>query len=765
MNCLWITPVPSHPIRAGNRAYTRYLADSLRCEGFEVTYFLYGQEFPSAQDLVEMRSYWDDFIYLPHRIHKRRKSCGEVWGIDDWFNKDLELGVEFAIRQRDYDVVVVDYVFMSKAFEYVKGNTCKVLNTHDQMSNRHNVLESLGIPRDFFYTIVSEEKKALDRADVVLAIREDEAAFFRAQTKATVLTVSPGLSFSAKERVRRPFDDRLLTIGYMASKNSLNVRSLQMFIDILDKHPYLAYRVSIRLAGNICDGNIDYRSIQVDALGFIEDPNLFYDNLDIVINPMIGGTGLKIKTVEALASGCAVIATKEASMGIPTEAACLNHQNLGSIVESIDAVLNDPGLLDSWRKDANEAFNSYRVRAESEFRRFLRCLWTGGEDRICFVTDVPFWEPGVGSHTRILKFVNSLAEQASIDVFFLGSLWAERLAAFERAAPRVVIYSYKNYESSVNRHVRDTFPNLSGLTNHHHESWLNAFGLFLGTQKPYRLFVLEYIWLAYLSSAIEYPAIRAIDTHDVMSRRELEFAAYGETTNISITLAEEISILERFDVVIAIQKDEAVYLRRIMPQKIVITVPFSQEPANFTLPRQRVRVIGYVAANSSANVRSLKWFLANVWPKVRNLGICLHIIGSVCDSFSCLKEPNIFLKGKVGDLASAYTSCDLMINPVLFGGGLKIKTVEAMSFGRPIVTTEEGAAGFLKNAPYGLIKARTATEMAEALECLVKCRGLARSLGRSNHQYIQTEYSNAAATHEFIALWKVLIAGACNVNQ
>nr|WP_256476411.1 glycosyltransferase family 4 protein [Siccirubricoccus soli] len=45
----------------------------------------------------------------------------------------------------------------------------------------------------------------------------------------------------------------------------------------------------------------------------------FYDAVDCVLNPMTGGTGLKIKTVEALAYGRPVLGTRDAFAGLPAE--------------------------------------------------------------------------------------------------------------------------------------------------------------------------------------------------------------------------------------------------------------------------------------------------------------------------------------------------------------------------------------------------------------------------------------------------------------
>ncbi|NRB47195.1 MAG: glycosyltransferase family 4 protein [Saprospiraceae bacterium] len=52
--------------------------------------------------------------------------------------------------------------------------------------------------------------------------------------------------------------------------------------------------------------------------------------------------------------------------------------------------------------------------------------------------------------------------------------------------------------------------------------------------------------------------------------------------------------------------------------------------------------------------------------------------------------------GYVPNLQSIFNDIDIMINPVQMGAGLKIKSVEAMANGLPLVTTTHSATGLMK---------------------------------------------------------------------
>jgi glycosyltransferase involved in cell wall biosynthesis len=51
------------------------------------------------------------------------------------------------------------------------------------------------------------------------------------------------------------------------------------------------------------------------------------------------------------------------------------------------------------------------------------------------------------------------------------------------------------------------------------------------------------------------------------------------------------------------------------------------------------------------------------------------------------------LLGEIADITAAYAQAQVVLNPLRFGTGLKIKSVEALSYGRPLVTTSVGAEG------------------------------------------------------------------------
>ena len=57
------------------------------------------------------------------------------------------------------------------------------------------------------------------------------------------------------------------------------------------------------------------------------------------------------------------------------------------------------------------------------------------------------------------------------------------------------------------------------------------------------------------------------------------------------------------------------------------------------------------------------------------------------------KRPGVVIEGFVPDLADVYATAELVVAPIFSGSGTKVKVLEALSHGLPVVTTPEGIAG------------------------------------------------------------------------
>jgi glycosyltransferase involved in cell wall biosynthesis len=100
-----------------------------------------------------------------------------------------------------------------------------------------------------------------------------------------------------------------------------------------------------------------------------------------------------------------------------------------------------------------------------------------------------------------------------------------------------------------------------------------------------------------------------------------------------------------------------------------------------------------------------------------------------------VRIPGIRFVGFIDDLTACYAHIDIAINPVRYGAGLKIKTVEAMAHGLPLVVSTQGASGLEDLAGQAFLVADDAGAFAEHIRTLAGSLALRQTMSRAAHSH------------------------------
>jgi hypothetical protein len=206
------------------------------------------------------------------------------------------------------------------------------------------------------------------------------------------------------------------------------------------------------------------------------------------------------------------------------------------------------------------------------------------------------------------------------------------------------------------------------------------------------VFIAEYIWMSRIMPLVSRDVLKVVDTIDVFSTKRQKVLQFG-VDDVDITPREEVRRLQDVDLVLAIQDDECRELQRLLPGKPVLTVgvDFDVVDDAGTLSG---RSILYVASDNPLNEKGLRDFLRFAWPHVRRAVPDAELLLAGRVSHTAARDvAGVVRLGHVADLAPLYARARLVINPAVAGTGLKIKTLEALTHLRPIVTWPNGAEG------------------------------------------------------------------------
>lgn len=204
----------------------------------------------------------------------------------------------------------------------------------------------------------------------------------------------------------------------------------------------------------------------------------------------------------------------------------------------------------------------------------------------------------------------------------------------------------------------------------------------------------EYVFMTRALPLLQTHPCKIVDTHDVFSTKADKIERYGVSDGLAMSEAEESALFARADVLIGIQAAESQTIERLVPSRKVVTVGVDFDVKPPAPPQSAVPVVLLVASRNPMNVKGLRDFLHYSWPFVRREipDAELRVVGDVGASVDVVPA-GVRILGRVESLDDAYADAWVVVNPTIAGTGLKIKTVEALSHLRRVVTFPAGVDG------------------------------------------------------------------------
>jgi glycosyltransferase involved in cell wall biosynthesis len=405
---------------------------------------------------------------------------------------------------------------------------------------------------------------------------------------------------------------------------------------------------------------------------------------------------------------------------------------------------------------------------------------------ILLVTDNTFWVRRDGTEERLSRLHDDLVRDGfSVAVFYVGALKPKDRALIRQMHIHILEDRWpaslswithtpllgrlaQSWIHTIGRVVRKRrwqrktprgrIPHLADFQNSFAK---RKFGEYLQRIHPDVVLIVK-VHLAYLVADIPKRDHRrpmlVIDTNDVMHLRAQTFSRNGQQHWLAISREEECQVLSRFDIIMAIQSQEAAIFREMLPGVPVVVTPLSVTVGRRArlVSSDRIR-LGYLGSGGPSNLLALQQFIPRVFTALRKrfgAAVEFHIAGKVCEKLAesgLSGVEGITLAGLVESSDDFWDSVDIAVNPVFFGGGLKIKNVEALSRGCALVTTSIGAQGMEQGADQAFLIADTHESQLAAISTLVEDANLRRGLSVQSRAFAESHFSSKQALAELCA--------------
>lgn len=214
----------------------------------------------------------------------------------------------------------------------------------------------------------------------------------------------------------------------------------------------------------------------------------------------------------------------------------------------------------------------------------------------------------------------------------------------------------------------------------------------------------------------------------------------------------ELENCKEVDGIISITEDDAQFFQQFEPKTHTTCIPpmvvINEENTNYDL--SDFYFLG--AMDWQPNIEGINWFIKDVIPNGL-IGTEFYLGGKNLNKKDYQHE-GITNVGEVENAVDFIKEHGICVIPLHSGSGLKIKLLENMALGKPIITTSEGARGVgVRNNEHVLIT-DDADEFRELMYKLNIDKDLRQRLGQNAKEFVATNYSEEKLTRRLIAFIK-----------
>lgn len=259
------------------------------------------------------------------------------------------------LKENKYDYILINYSWWAEFIrqkDLLKG-AYTIVDTHDLVA-----MQEYNIQKKRLGRIFEEEMKRLNRFDEVWSVSVDELYVYNHLLNNKVRLV-PNMPLSNIDT----FDltkgmEKNNDIIYVASDNDWNKMSVKWFLS--EVYPLLPKSLKISIIGKIND-LIPENYPNITKIPFVENLAEAYANSKVAICPMLGGTGIKLKVIEAMSFALPVVCTLRGIDGLPNKInnGCLVSDDANQFASNIVELLENHELYDKMSEQGYDLYEAY----------------------------------------------------------------------------------------------------------------------------------------------------------------------------------------------------------------------------------------------------------------------------------------------------------------------------------------------------------------------------------------------------------------------
>ncbi len=310
--------------------------------------------------------------------------------VQRFISNDFEQKLTAILKNEKFDIVQVEMLYMLPYLKTIRNfSTAKVVlrahNIEHLIWKRVAIEEKNYIKKLYLShlatTLENYEKTIINQVDGIVPITKKDALFFSGETNVPVEAVSFGIDFNKIPYKKQAKAEHALF--HIGSMNWIpNIEGIKWFLnEVWSEVSKTIPGLKLYLAGRETPDwlkNIGLNNVKV--VGEVPDAFEFMASKTISIAPLFSGSGIRIKIIESMAMGKAVIATTVGAEGINyTDGKnILIADTKKGFIKAIEKLYNNPELTATIGRNARELVKTEHniqetsAQLENFYKRILK---------------------------------------------------------------------------------------------------------------------------------------------------------------------------------------------------------------------------------------------------------------------------------------------------------------------------------------------------------------------------------------------------------
>ncbi|HXB39623.1 MAG TPA: glycosyltransferase [Bacteroidia bacterium] len=224
----------------------------------------------------------------------------------------------------------------------------------------------------------------------------------------------------------------------------------------------------------------------------------------------------------------------------------------------------------------------------------------------------------------------------------------------------------------------------------------------------------------------------------------------------------EYTVLKNADAIVPITSIDQKYFESWGIQKPFFSSPTGLLPDKYIINHSNEvpqSVFHFGSMDWMPNEEAVLWFVKNVWNKVLDKipKAKFYIAGrGISEKVASLQIPGVIVTGKTESPEKVYHNYEVMVVPLLSGSGMRIKLIEGMAYGKPIVSTNIGAEGIIVTNNKNCLLADDADTFANSVIELLSDKTKKENMQKEAREFAEKNYNNTFLVNQLLNFYKTL---------